>query len=399
MKITDVKIFLTCPGRNYVFIKVMTDVPGLYGVGEGTVSGSESIVAEAIRHMSHLLIGRDPQRIEDNWQLLYRQGYWRGGPIFAAAIAAFDFALWDIKGKIANMPVYQLLGGKARESVMCYTHAHGRDAIETEDHARSIMEQGFKVVRCQVGSHGAYGGDGMQGENPPVSPGTPPEQIYEPTRYLLSVPKLFAHLRDKLGMEIELFHDVHEQLQPIEAARLAKELEPYRLFFLEDPLMPEHRESWPLLRSASVTPLAIGEIFSSRWDCIPLFTNHWIDFIRTPPLHIGGITECRKMLNIAEPFNVRSAFHGAGDIGPVSQAASVAIGISISNFGVQEWCRYPDPVYDVISGIPEMKNGFLHVSEKPGLGIDIDEAAAEKYPYKRGFMPLIRRADGSMHVY
>lgn len=396
MQITKVNVTVTCPGRNYVFIKIHTDVDGLYGVGEGTLNGSEPVVAEAIRHISPLLIGRDPQRIEDIWHLVYRHAYWRGGPIFAAALAAIDLALWDIKGKQAGLPVYQLLGGKARDSVMCYSHASGRDAIEAEDSARALMAQGFKVVRCQVG---AYGGAGVLGSNPALSPGTPKEQIYEPTPYLLSVPKLFDHLRDKLGMEIELFHDVHEQLNPIEAARLAKELEPYRLFFLEDPLMPEHRESWPLVRAASTTPLAIGEILTSRWDCLPLFQNRWIDFIRIKPLHVGGLTEARKIMIMAEPYNVRSAFHGAADIGPVAQSASVSLQSVIPNFGVQEWTKFPEAAYDVVSGICEMKNGFVHANERPGLGVDVDEEKAAQYPYKQAYMPIVRRADGSMHVY
>ena len=396
MQITEVRVIVTCPGRNYVFVKVLTDEPGLYGVGEGTLNGSEPIVAEALRHISHLLIGRDPQRIEDTWHLLYRQGYWRGGPIFMAALAAIDMALWDIKGKQAGLPVYQLLGGKARDGVMCYSHAGGRDAVETEDNARRLMAQGFKVVRCQVGP---YGGAGVIGQQPPVSPGTPADQIYEPTPYLLSVPKLFAHLRDKLGMEIELFHDAHEQLNPIEAARLAKELEPYRLFFLEDPLMPEHRESWPLVRAASTTPLAIGEILTSRWDCLPLFMNRWIDFIRIKPLHVGGLTEARKIMTLAEPFNVRSAFHGAADIGPVAQAACVTLQAVIPNFGVQEWTRFPEAAYEVVSGVCEMRDGFVYPNERPGLGVDVDEEKAAQYPYQRAFMPLVRRADGSMHVY
>jgi mannonate dehydratase len=353
-------------------------------------------VAEALRHICHLLIRRDPQRIEDTWHLIYRQGYWRGGPIFMAALAAIDMALWDIKGKQAGLPVYQLLGGKARDGVMCYSHAGGRDAVETEDHARRLMAQGFRVVRCQVGP---YGGAGVIGQQPPLSPGTPSTSIYEPTPYLLSVPKLFAHLRDKLGMEVELFHDAHEQLNPIEAARLAKELEPYRLFFLEDPLMPEHRESWPMVRAASTTPLAIGEIFTSRWDCLPLFMNRWIDFIRIKPLHVGGITEARKIMTLAEPFNVRSAFHGAADIGPVAQAASVSLQAVIPNFGVQEWTRFPAAAHEVVAGVCEMRDGCIYPNERPGLGVDVDEEKAAKYPYKRAFMPLVRRQDGSMHVY
>lgn len=396
MKITRIDVIVTCPGRNYVFVKVHTDEPGLYGVGEGTLNGSEPVVAEAIRHMSHLLVGRDPQQIEDLWHLLYRQGYWRGGPIFMAAIAAIDFALWDIKGKQAGLPVYQLLGGRARDGVMCYSHASGRDPIACEDSARRLIEQGFKVVRCQVGD---YGGTGVVGELPPVTPGTPKTKIFEPTPYLLATPKLFSHLRDKLGPDIELMHDVHEQLAPIEAARLAKELEPFRLFFLEDPLMPEHRESWPLVRAASNTPLAMGEILTSRWDCLPLFMNRWIDFIRIKPLHVGGITEARKILILAEPFNVRSAMHGAADVGPVAQAASASLQAVIPNFGVQEWTRFPESAYEVVSGICEMQQGFLYPNERPGLGVDVDESAAARFPYQRAHMPLVRRADGSCHVY
>jgi mannonate dehydratase len=396
MKITDVKVILTCPGRNYVFLKILTDQPGLYGVGEGTLNGSETIVAEALRHISDLLIGRDPQRIEDTWHLIYRQGYWRGGPIFMAALAAIDIALWDLKGKQAELPVYQLLGGKARDGVTVYSHAGGRDPVEAEDSVRALMAKGFKVIRAQMGP---YGGAGVIGQQPPVSPGTPATSIYEPTPNVLAVPKLFAHLREKLGMEVELFHDLHEQLTPIEAARVAKELEPYRLFFLEDPLMPEHRESWPLVRAASTTPLAIGEIFTSRWDCLPLFVNRWIDFIRIKPLHVGGITEARKIMTLAEPFNVRSAFHGAADIGPVGQAASVAVQSVIPNFGVQEWTRFPEAASEVVSGICEMREGYVYPNEAPGLGLDVNEEKAAKYPYQRAFMPLVRRADGSVHVY
>lgn len=396
MKITNIQTLLTCPGRNYLFIKVLTDQPGLWGIGEGTLNGSEPIVAAAIQHVTPLLLGRDPHAIEDTWHLIYRQGYWRGGPIFMAALAAIDMALWDIKGKLAGMPVYQLLGGKARENILCYSHAGGRDEKECEDNVRRLMSQGFRAIRCQVGP---YGGAGVVGQLPPCHPDAPPTTLYEPTPYLLQTPKLFAHLRSQLGMEVELLHDVHEQLDPIQAARLAKELEPYRLFYLEDPLMPEHRESWPLVRAASTTPLAIGEIFTSRWDCLPLFQNRWVDYIRIKPLHVGGITEARKILILAEPFNVRSAFHGAADIGPVAQAASVALQMVIPNFGIQEWTRFPDPVYEAVEGIPEMREGYLYPSEKPGLGVEINETKLAQYPYKRAFMPLVRRTDGTMHVY
>lgn len=396
MKITEVRVIVTCPGRNYTLVKVTTDKPGLYGVGEGTVNGSETIVAEALRHVSHLLVGRDPQRIEDVWHLLYRQGYWRGGPIFMAAIAAIDMALWDIKGKQANLPVYQLLGGRARDGVLVYRHGHGRDPVECEDSVRKWLEQGYRAVRAQIGD---YGGAGVVDHLPPVSPGTPAAKIFEPQPYLLGTPKLFEHLRAQLGMEVELLHDAHEQLQPIEAAQLAKSLEPFRLFYLEDPLMPEQRESWPVLRAASTTPLAIGEIFTSRWECLPLFQNRWIDFIRIKPLHVGGITEARKIMTLAEPFNVRSAFHGAADIGPIAQSASVSLQMVIPNFGIQEWTAYSDQTHEVLPGACEIRDGYALPNERPGLGLDINEEAAAKYPYQRAFMPHVRRRDGSVHVY
>ena len=376
MQITDVNVILTCPGRNYVFLKIVTDEPGLYGIGEGTLNGSETIVAEALRHVGHLLIGRDPQRIEDTWHLIYRQGYWRGGPIFMAALAAIDMALWDIKGKQAGLPVYQLLGGKARDGVMCYSHAGGRDAVETEDHARRLMADGFKVVRCQVGP---YGGAGVIGQQPPVSPGTPATSIYEPTPYLLSVPKLFAHLRDKLGMEIELFHDAHEQLNPIEAARLAKELEPFRLFFLEDPLMPEHRESWPLIRAASTTPLAIGEIFTSRWDCLPLFMNRWIDFIRIKPLHVGGITEARKIAHYAQMRKLLFTSKNYSTV--VSSAACLHLLYALPNGEYFECDQDPLPWRNELLARPafRVEDGHAIPSNGPGLGVELDETALEPW--------------------
>ena len=396
MKITDVRVIVTCPGRNYTLLKILTDEPGLYGVGEGTVNGSETIVAEALRHLGGLLVGRDPHRIEDIWHLIYRQGYWRGGPVFMAALAAVDMALWDIKGKVAGLPVYQLLGGKARDGVLVYRHGIGRDPVEVEDSVRAYLEQGYRVVRAQIGD---YGGAGVLETLPPVTPGTPPVKVFDPTPYLLGTPKLFAHLRSTLGMDVELLHDAHEQLHPIEAVRLAKDLEPYRLFFLEDPLMPEHRESWPILRQASATPLAIGEIFTSRWDCLPLFQNGWIDFIRIKPLHVGGITEARKIMTLAEPFNVRSAFHGAADVGPIAQSASVSLQSVIPNFGVQEWTLYSEATHEVMPGALRVENGYALPSESPGLGLDINEEAAAKYPYQRAYMPHVRRRDGSYHVY
>lgn len=399
MKIAEVRVILTCPTRNYLFVKIVAD-DGLYGVGEGTLSGSELAVTTAAQHAAELLIGQDPLKTEDLWQLIYNWSYWRGGPVFMAALGAIDTALWDLKGKAANMPVYQLLGGKSRDSVLTYGHAGGSSPEQVADSVRSFQERGYRVIRAQMGP---YGGSGNVRSDPPPRPGMPGASYFEPAPYLAEVPKLFEHLRKELGGEVELLHDVHEQLTPIQAAWLAKQLEPYRLFFLEDALPPEHYESFRVVRAASTTPLAIGEIFTSKWDCIRLFQEQLIDYIRIKPIHVGGITEARKIMTLAEPAQIRSAFHGAADIGPVGQAASLHLQTAIHNFGVQEWIDFNAPGHeklrDVIGEPCAWRDGYAYPHEKPGLGMDIDENEAAKYPYKRAYMPIVRRSDGTMHRY
>ena len=400
MKITEVRVIVTCPGRNYVLVKVLTDQDGLYGVGDGTLNGSELAVAQAIEHAGHLLIGRDPMAIEDAWQLLYHWSYWRGGPIFMAAIGALDLALWDIKGKVAGLPVYELLGGKSRAGAACYGHAHGRDPAEVETRVREFMERGYTHVRAQLhGGYGGYGGPGMvrhEASNRPSIPGT---DFFNPNPYLATTPVLFDHLRKTIGYEVNLLHDVHEQLTPIEAAWLARQLEPYRLFYLEDALRPEYLDRFQLLREASATALAMGELFTSRRECLTLMERHWIDFIRIAPIHVGGITEARKICVLAEAYQVRTAFHGAADIGPIGQAAAVHLDVVVPNFGVQEWVTFPDKVHEVMPGACIFRDGSAYPHDRPGLGIDIDEELAKSYPYQRAYMPIVRRVDGSMHVY
>ncbi len=412
MKITEVRVIVTCPGRNYVCVKIMTD-EGLYGVGDATLNGRELAVAAALQeHIAPLLIGRDPERIEDIWQSLFRGSYWRGGPIQMTAIAGVDMALWDIKGKQAGLPLYQLLGGKTREGALCYTHAGGRDAIEVEDNVRKSLERGFEVIRAQVAVPKAIGTYGTGGAAEAASAswagataegvgdgGPMPyvEANWEPREYLKIVPKLFAHLRSTLGEDVELLHDVHERLNPIEAARLARELEPYHLFFLEDPLRPEHKESFRMVRNASTTPIAMGELFHTKYDCLPLFTEQLIDFIRCDLTHIGGVTEATKIAALAEPFQIKTAWHGPGDIAPMAHSANVHVDVSIPNFGIQEMVFFPDIVQEVLPGAPVYREGRLWPNEAPGLGCDINEEAAAKYPYQRNYLPVCRRADGAVH--
>ncbi|MBN9389019.1 MAG: D-galactonate dehydratase family protein [Chloroflexi bacterium] len=400
MKITEVRVILTCPGRNHLFVKIMTDEPGIYGIGEGTLNNSEPIVAKAVEHLSQLIIGRDPAQIEDIWHTLYFSGYWRGGPVFMTAIAAIDFALWDIKGKVAGLPVYQLLGGRSRQGVPVYTHGQGPSIEAVEDSVRALMEKGYKFVRAQLsGSFGSYGGGGVVKHEDSTVPGHKGTDFYNFVPYTRTVPAMFDHLRSKLGFEINLLHDVHEQLTPIEAAQLARSLEPYRLFFLEDALRPEQKAYFGMLRQSTTTPLAIGEIITSRWDALELFQNHWVDFIRTAPIHVGGITEIRKICILADSYFVRTAFHGAHDLGPIGQAAAVHVGLSIPNLGVQEWVEFGDQTREVVSGLCYFEDGLVYPQEKPGLGVDIDEEAAKKYPYQQAYFTTKRLWDGTAHPY
>ncbi len=412
MKITDVRVIVTCPTRNYVFVKIVTDEPGLYGVGDATLNGRELAVAAALKeHVAPLLIGRDPDRIEDIWQYLYRGPYWRGGPVQMTALAGIDLALWDIKGKRAGLPLYSLLGGKTRDGALAYSHAGGGSFAEVHESACRIVERGFKAVRIQcavpnaVGTYGVGGaaeaasanwGAADGGEIGDGGPMPSVETNWEPANYLRVVPPMFEYVRERMP-EVELLHDVHERLSPIQAARLARELEPYHLLFLEDPLRPEHKESFRLVRQASSTPIAMGELFHSKYDCLPLITEQLIDYIRCDLGHIGGLTEARKIAAIAEPFQVLTAWHGPGDIGPATHAANVHLDCAIPNFGIQEMVFFPPEVHEVMPGAPEFRGGYLIPSEKPGLGVDLDEAAAAKYPYQRSYLPTVRRADGSVH--
>lgn len=405
LKITEVRTIVTAPDRNYVAVKILTSEPGLYGVGDATLNGRELAVAEDLeKHIAPILIGRDPDAIEDTWQYLYRGPYWRGGPVQMTALAGIDEALWDIKGKRAGMPVYQLLGGRTRNGALCYTHASGRDFAQVEDVARRAIERGFKCVRAQVAIPGLEGTYGTPENKSPEEAagrvanmaGLPATEIFEPGPYLRTVPKLFEYLRSKLGEDVELLHDCHEKLDPIQAARLAHDLEPYHLFFLEDPLRPEYKEGFRLIREHSTTPIAMGELFNSLWDCVPLIKGNLIDYIRCDLDHIGGITAGRKVATLAELFEVRTAWHGPGDIGPPTHASNVHLDISIPNFGIQEMVFFPEVAREVFPGGPEFKDGYMVVPDAPGLGTDVNEELAKKYPYKRAYLPTARRKDGSV---
>jgi mannonate dehydratase len=392
VKIRDIKTILTAPNRiRLVVVKVETTEPGLVGWGCATFTQRALVVQTALeQYLKPFLIGRNVDEIEDIWQSSYVSSYWRNGPVLFNAMSGVDIALWDIKAKRARMPLYQLLGGKVRHAADCYFHASGNSFSEVEESARRAMEQGFRHVRVQVATPG-YAGYGARGNAPDpegdhnevVGP-TRTGDIWEPAPYVRMVPKLFEHLRAKLGDDVALLHDVHERVTLNQAINLCKSLEPYRLFFLEDPLPPEDNDHFRLLRQQTSTPLAMGELFNTQHEYVPLIKERLIDFIRIHISQIGGLSPARKVAALSEFFGVRTAWHGPGDASPLAHAAQLALELVSYNFGVHEGSGFPKETQEVFVGCPEVKNGYILAQEKPGLGIEVDEKLAAKFPIPAG---------------
>lgn len=399
MKITQAKVIITCPGRNFVTLKITTD-EGVSGIGDATVNGRELAVAAYLQeHVIPCLIGRDPMQIEDIWQYLYRGCYWRRGPITMCAIAAVDTALWDIKAKVAGMPLYQLLGGRSREGVMVYGHANGNDIAETVDEVAKYIDMGYKAIRAQTGVPGMASTYGVAKDKmfyEPADAELPTENVWSTEKYLDHVPKLFEKLRESFGFEHHLLHDVHHRLTPIEAARLAKSLEDYRLFWLEDAVPAENQEGFRLIRQHSVTALAVGEIFNTIWDCKDLIQEQLIDYIRTTVVHAGGITHLRRIADLAALYYVRTGCHGATDLSPVCMGAALHFDSWVPNFGIQEYMRHTKETDEVFPHAYHFENGYLFPGEVPGHGVEIDEKLAEKFPFQRAYLPVNRLEDGTM---
>jgi len=407
--ITDVKVICTAPdGIRLVVVKIETSDAGLWGVGCATFTQRPLAVVAAIEHyLRPFLIGRDPNDIEDIWQASFVSSYWRGGPVLNNAMSGVDEALWDIKGKRAGMPVYQLLGGRVRRAADVYVHANGRDVDELEDRVREFGELGFRHVRCQmeVPGYATYG----RGSADPVPGGRGDAALgrldrrqdpWEPGPYCRLVPRMFETLRERLGGDVELLHDVHERVPPVMAIQLAKDLEPYRLFFLEDVFAPEDQEYYRLLRPQTSTPLAMGELYVNQSEYVPIIKDRLIDFIRVHISDIGGITPARKLAAFSELLGVRTAWHGPGDVSPVGHAANLHLDVASSNFGIQEAYLFPERTREVFPGCPEIRDGAMWTNDRPGLGIDIDEQLAARYPFPEhvynGAWPEIRRADGTV---
>ena len=376
--IQDVQTFLiqtNGAGMRFIVVKLITSEPGLYGLGCATFTQRYHAVQAALEyHVKPFVLGKDVSRIEELFQMNMVQSYWRNGPVLNNAISGIDQALWDIKGKMANMPVYDLLGGKCREAAAVYAHADGRDPEEVLDNVHKFQEQGYRYIRVQMGG---YGG---KIDVLPRPEGSPPGHYYDPRGYCRNMLKMIEYVRSHVGEEVELLHDVHERLSPIDTVQFAKDLEPFKLFFLEDSLAPEDVEWFRSIRQQCATPLAMGELFNNPHEWRLLIEERLIDFIRMHVSQMGGITPARNAAIHAQVYGIRTAWHGPGDTSPVGHAANLHLDLWAPNFGIQEWARFDNLVYDMFPGLPVVKNGFMYPNDQPGLGIDLDEKLAAKYP-------------------
>jgi mannonate dehydratase len=401
LKITDIKTILTAPARiRLVVVKVLTSEPGLYGLGCATFTQRARVVETAVdKYLRPFLIGKNALDIEDTWQSSFLSSYWRNGPVLNNAISGVDMALWDILGKRAGVPVYQLFGGKCRKAVDTYRHASGSTMNEVADRVAAYLNQGYRHVRVQMGVSGlsTYG----SGTRTTVPQQPPREHVWEPRQYVRLVPKLFEHLRQRFEDKVELLHDTHERVPPILGIQLAKDLETYRPFFLEDPVSPEDIGYFKQLRQQTSTPIAMGELFNSPHEWTGLVSDRLIDFIRVHISQMGGLTMARKMAAMCEFFGVRTAWHGPGDVSPVGHAANVHLDLAIPNFGIQEAREFTPAEQDVVPGCPQLKDGYYWVNDRPGLGIDLNEKLAAKFPI-RDDPPFdyqwgeLRRRDGTI---
>jgi len=410
MIIDKAEVIVTSPDRNFVTLKLTTD-EGLTGLGDATLNGRElAVVGYLSEHVVPLLLGRDASRIEDTWQFLYRSAYWRRGPVTMASIAAVDMALWDIKGKAAGMPVYQLLGGACRSGLMAYGHASGRTVEELFDSVRAHLGEGYRSVRIQTGVPGLraiYGiasnatsqaNAGVRYDHEPAQRGSlPAEEDWDSRAYLRHVPGVFEAVRHEFGPELPLLHDAHHRLTPIQAAALGRSLEPYDLFWLEDCTPAENQEALRLVRQHTTTPLAIGEVFNSIWDYQTIIREQLIDYVRSAVTHAGGITHLRRVLDYAAMYQVKSGMHGPTDVSPVGMAAALHLGLAIHNFGIQEYMQHGRRTNEVFQQSFTWAGGYLHPGDQPGLGVDLDADAARRYPYERAYLPFSRLADGTVH--
>ncbi len=393
MKIIQVKTILTSPNQNYLFVKILTD-SGIYGVGDASLNGREQTVADLIdTYLAPLLIGRDPEQIEDFWQFVYRGSYWRGGNIMMSALCGIDMALWDILGKSAGKPLYVLLGGKVRDKVLCYSHVLGKTQEEKIARAAEYVRvRGLKVIRLRAGLPAANGTFKVNGHQngPKVEPWTPEDEIYNTIEY-------FIRIREAVGRDVGIIYDLHERFSPDQAVRIMRKLEEYDPFFIEDPVAPDCVDSLRYVREKTAVPIAFGELYKSRWECLPAITGRWVDFIRCDIIRIGGITEAKKVAALAETYDIKTAWHGPNDVSPITHAVNWHLNVSEYNFGIQEDGTTDSLIHQVVTGGPLYRDGYLTMEARPGIGCDVDEEMAARYPFHKAYLPVCRQEDGSLH--
>jgi mannonate dehydratase len=399
--IKDIKVITTQPaGVRLVVVKILTDQDGLYGYGCATFTQRAELVVPAVeKYLKPFLIGKPADRIEDTWQACYNSSYWRNGPVLNNAISGVDEALWDIKGRQANMPVYQLLGGKAREAILTYDTVGGMEAPEAIDHASAAMEKGFRCIKIMTGV------PGMAAYGPRVGPGAKglhEGAVFDAGPYMRHARQMLEVCRKELGDEIGLIHDVHERVSPHEAVQFAKELEPVKLFYLEDVLSPEDIDYFRQIRQQCAISLAMGELLNSPHEWQPLIAERLIDYIRVHLSQAGGLTPARKIAILAEQFGVKTAWHGPGDVSPVGHTAQLHLDLASYNFGIQEGGIISGVEAEIFTGCAAYKDGYLWASELPGWGIEVNEQLAAKFPFREGPDHLnggwgeIRRSDGTI---
>lgn len=406
MKITSAKVFIGGPGKNYVTLKIMTD-QGVYGIGDATLNTRETLPAAYLQdYLIPCLIGMDPRNSEDIWQYFYRGAYFRRGPVAMAALGAIDMALWDIKGKIAGLPVYQLLGGKSRHGALVYAHAVGSDLAALLDCVAHYQAEGYKAIRLQCGipdmPKGGYAtGKGGNTKHFITEYGKLPEQeVWDSEKYLKYMPTVFETIRDRFGPNLKILHDVHHRLRPREAAAFGKEIEKYNLFWMEDPTPADDQSALKFIRHHTTVPIAIGEVFNSIWDCKAMIQDELIDFIRVSATYAGGITHVKRIVDLADLHNVRTGFHGAPSHSPISMAAQAHLNAWAPNFGIQEYLVLGTQECDALFPSDHyLKEGMFYVSDAPGLGVDFDEKEAEHYSFDRRYHPIVRLEDGTMWNY
>ncbi len=378
--IRDIKTIITAPhGINLVVVKVETSEPELYGLGCATFTWRYKAVIPAIQeYLRPMLIGRSVYNTEDIWQTMMGSSYWRNGPVLNNAISGVDEALWDIKGKIAGLPLYELFGGKCREGVAVYKHADGNTIEEVTENLHVLQEQGYRYIRCQMGTYGGTMNGTPQKLNKPEN--APDGMYYSPKRYMQSTVKLFEKVRNDIGWDVELLHDIHERLTPIDTLNLVKEFEQFKMFYVEDALRPDQVGYFEKLRNHTTTPFAMGELFTNSLEWKTIIQNQWIDYIRVHISDIGGLTPARKLAAFSEAYQVRTAWHGPNDLSPVGMTAQMHLDLSSPNFGIQEFAGFNEAEEEVFPGCPQIRNGYAYLNDKPGIGVDFDEEKAKKYP-------------------